>query len=88
MFISIVFWLGRDRPSALALFRARFTSFHTRASLTFIVSLSYFILAFLMDERLWKHVHEFHISYSHTEWYPTFSRNGMIEIVEESPVEN
>ena len=31
-------------------------------------------------------VHEFPISYSHAEWYLLFSRNDMIEIVEESPV--
>ena len=30
--------------------------------------------------------HEFHISYSHNEWYLLFSRNDMIEMVKESPV--
>ena len=33
-------------------------------------------------------VHEFPISYTPTEWHFIFSRNDMIEMVEESPIKN
>ena len=52
------------------------------------VSLSYFIFPVPMRECGKTLVHEFPISYSHTEWYLLFSRNDMIGMVEESPVKN
>ena len=79
MFIIIVFGLGCDRPSGLLFFRARFTSFHTHASLAFFVR--YVILfnfccshARVFGKTL---VHKFPMSYSHTEWYvPSFFREA------------
>ena len=38
-----------------------------------------------MRECLETLMHGFPISYGHTEWYLIFSRNDMIEMVEESP---
>ena len=88
----IVFWLGSDRLPGLLSFRARFTSLHTHASLlTFRLYLSYFVLAVPVPECLGKYscmsarmfgktlVHEFPISYSHTEWYFLFSFFGARE---------
>ena len=64
--------IGSDRPSGLLFFCALFTSFHTHTSLlAFIVC--FFILfhsccsnVLVSGKTL---VHEFPISYSHTEWY-------------------
>ena len=79
MFIHIVFWLSGDSPSGLPFFRARFTSFHTHASL-----LSVFVCLFVLFHSCCSHarvfwkilVHKFPISYSHTEWYFIFSLFG------------
>ena len=62
-------------------FRTRCSSFHFHSSYIFPLSLSYFILAVPMHKCFGEHsstdmlhsctrafVHEFHISYSHTEW--------------------
>ena len=73
LFIVIVFWLGCDRPSiGTSFFRARFASFHTHASL-----LVFFICFFVLFHSCCSHarvfgkilVHEFPVSYSHTEYY-------------------
>ena len=76
LFINIVFWLGCDRPSGHLFFRALFAFFHTHASL-FTSFVCFFILfhsrcshAQVFGKTL---VHEFPISYSHTEWYLLFS---------------
>ena len=75
LFIIIVFWLGCDRPSRLLFFRARFAFFHTHAS-----HLTSFVCLFILFHSCCSHaqvigktlVHEFPISYSHTEWYLHF----------------
>ena len=76
--------------SRVFIFYARFTSFHTHASLpTF--KICFFILFHSCCSHAWVFakplVHEFPISYSHTELYFIFSQN-MIEMVGESPVRN
>ena len=76
LFINIVFWLGCDRPSGLLLFvPALLPSILSPLFLpSSPVSLSYLILAVLMREAFEKTlVHEFPVSYSHTEWYFLFS---------------
>ena len=72
--IIIVFWFGTDRPSAVLFLNAHFTFFHSHASLlTFILpssSVSFVLFhSCCYDARVfWKTlVHQFHISYSHTE---------------------
>ena len=75
MFIIILFWLGCDRPSGLLFFRARLAFFHIQASL-----LTSFVCFFILFHSCCSHthmfgktlVHEFPISYSHTEWYLPF----------------
>ena len=77
MFIIVVFSLGNDRPSGLLFFRARFTSFYTHASL-----LTAFVCFVVLFHSCCSHarvfveilVHEFYISYSHTEWYLFFAK--------------
>ena len=72
MYIIIVFWLGCDRPSGRFFFRARFAFFHAHASL-----LTSFVCFLILFRSCCNHaqvfgktlVHEFPISYSHTEWY-------------------
>ena len=71
MFIIIVFWVGRDSCWDYIFLGARFTSFHTPASLLtvfcfFILFYSCFSHSPVFGKTL---VHEFLISYSHTEWY-------------------
>ena len=66
MFINIVVLLFSDRPSGF-FFRARFIYFHTLAFLLFFVlvnSCCFYLRVFRKTL-----VHEFPISYSHTEWY-------------------
>ena len=71
-YIIIIFWFGSDMPSWLLFFHARFTSFHTHASLLtvfvcfFILFNSYCSRARVFGKTL---VHEFPISYSNTEYY-------------------
>ena len=80
MFIIIVFWLGCDRPSDF-FFRARFASFHAHAFL-----LAFFVYFFVLFRSCCSHawvfwktlVHEFPISYSHTEWYLPFPRGEIV----------
>ena len=70
-------WTPRDgmpnlyivRPSGLLFFRARINSFHTHASLltVFVCLYNVFIPAASMRVFRKTLVHEFHISYSHTE---------------------
>ena len=76
MFINIVFGLGCDRPSGLLLFvPALLPSFHTHTSL-----LTFFPCFFVLFHSCRSHagvfgktlVHEFPVSYSHTEWYLLF----------------
>ena len=57
--------LGRGRPSGLLFFRARFATLHTRTSI--LVSLC-LLISFLLFPCA-SGMHEFRISYSHTEWY-------------------
>ena len=81
MFIIIVFWLGSDRPSGF-FFLARFTSFHTHASL--LTSSSVYLISFLLFPcaSVWENARAWvAISYSRTEWYLLFfakrrDRNG------------
>ena len=73
----ILFWLGCDRPSGLLFFEPTILlSIRTPLFLpTSSVSLSYFILAVPMLVFGKTLVHEFPMSYSHTEWYlPFFAR--------------
>ena len=73
MFIIIVFWLGSDRPSGLRLFvPALLLSILTLLFLPYSsVSLFHSCCshARVFGKTL---VHEFHISYSNTEWYLLF----------------
>ena len=80
LFIIIVFWLGCDRPSGLLLFvPALLLSAVTPLFLpSSFFSLSYFVLAVPMRECLGKLLHEFPMSYSHTEWYLPFSRGEIV----------
>ena len=90
MFIIIVFeWVMIGRRDFFISRRLYF--FLTDASL-----LTFFVGLFILFNFYCSHarvlgktlVHEFPISYCHTEWYLIFSRNDMIELVEESPVRN
>ena len=71
MFIIIVFRLGCDRPSGLF--------FHTHASLLY-VSVCLIVLFHSCRSHAWVFgktlVHEFAVSYSHTEWYFLISLFG------------
>ena len=80
MFIIIIFWLGCDRPSSrrpifYSFIRARFTSFHTHASLLasfpcfFILFHSCCSHAWVFEKTL---VHEFDGSYSHLNGTSSF----------------
>ena len=77
MFINIVFWLGSDIGRRNFFFRDRFTSFHTHASLP-----AFFFCFYILFHTCCSHVrvfgktlvHEFLISYGHTEWYLRFTR--------------
>ena len=74
--IIIVFCLGSDRQSELLLFRARCTSFHTHASLLTILFRFFILFHSCCSHAAGFHktlVHEFPITYSHTEWYLCFS---------------
>ena len=75
MFIVIVFWLGSGRPLGL-LFLCMLTSFHSHASLlTFFVRFDILCNSCCSHARVFGKtlVQEFHISFSHTEWYLFFS---------------
>ena len=69
--IIIIFWFGCDRPSGLLFFRACLVSFYTHTSL-----LTFFVCFCISFRSCCSHalvfgktlVHEFPISYSHTEW--------------------
>ena len=88
MFIIIIFWLGRDWLSWFVFFVICFF-------LTSLFLITCFVCFFTL---FCSHMHarvfgktlvdEFPISYRHTECYLLFSWNDMIEMVEESPVEN
>ena len=73
-----IFLLGSDMPSGLLYFRTHFTSFHPRASL-----LSFFVCFSIVFHSCCSHarvfgktlVHEFTISYNHSEWYTFFFRS-------------
>ena len=75
LFIIIVFWFGCDRPSGLLFLRAHFAYFHTHASL-----LAFFVCFFILFHSCCSYarvfgktlLHEFPVSYSHTEWYLLF----------------
>ena len=66
MFINIVFWFSCDRPSGLLLFVPTLLP-----SILLLFLCLYFILAVPMHAWVfWKTLlHEFPVSYSHTEWY-------------------
>ena len=80
--IMYIFRLGCDRPSGLLLFVPAVLFFHTHASL-----LSVFVCLIVLFHSCWSHtwvfgktlVHEFPVSYSHTEWYSLFSLFGARE---------
>ena len=82
MFIIIVFRLGCDKPSGLLLFVPAVLFFHTHASL-----LSVFVCLIVLFNSCCPHarvfgktlVHEFPISYSHTECYFLISLFGARE---------
>ena len=90
MFIIIVFWLGSDRPSGLLSFVPPHLLFPYSHLSSYRLRLFILIHSFSYHARVFGKtlVHEFPISYSHAEWYLIFSRNDMIEMVEESPVRN
>ena len=91
MFIIIAFWLGILLGQRDLFFCAHFASFHTHASLLiFFVCFSILFYSCCSHARVFGKtlMHEFPISYSHTEWYLLFLWNDMIEMVEESPVKN
>ena len=75
IFIIIVFWLGNYRPSGLLFFCARFSSFHTLASL-----LTFFVCFFVLFHSCCSHARGgmentrawVPISYNHTERYLGF----------------
>ena len=82
LFIIIVFWLGSDRPSRLLLFMpALLLYFRTHVCL-----LTIFVCFFVLFRSCCSHarvfgktlVHEFPMSYSHTEWYLPFSRGEIV----------
>ena len=71
-------------------FRARFASFHTHASLlTFFVCFFILFRSCCSHARVFgkTHVHEFPMSYSHTEWYLLLSRGEIVfALAEASPI--
>ena len=72
--IIIVFWFGSDRPSGLIFFVHAYFFPYSRLSYLlcfFVLFHSYCSHAQVFGRTL---VHEFPISYSHTEWYLFFSR--------------
>ena len=82
LFIIIVFWLGCDRPSGLLLFvPALLLSILTplflpSSSVFFVLFRSCCSHARVFGKTL---VHEFPVSYSHTEWYlPFFARRNSL----------
>ena len=79
MFTIVVFWLG-DMPSALIFFEpASLLSIYPRLSSYLLLLFLYLILFLLFPfTSVRENMHEFPISYSHTEWYPSFSRDDMI----------
>ena len=74
MFIFIEFLLGSDRPSALLFHLHLLYFFLTHASLAFFFC--FFIFFHSCCSHVWvvgkTLMHEFLISYSHTEWYLLF----------------
>ena len=81
LFIFIVFWLGCDMPSGLFLFLP------TLLLSIFTPLLTIFVCFFVLFRSCCSHarvfgktlVHEFPISYSHTEWYlPFFARRNSL----------
>ena len=86
----IVFWLDSDRPSGLFFLCSLYFFPYSRLSscrlrLSCILFQSCCSHARVLGKIL---LHEFPISYSHTESYLLFSRNDLIEMVEESPAKN
>ena len=72
MFINIIFWEGILIGRVDFLFRARFTSFHTHASIFFSFFVLFHSFCFLARVFLKTLSHVFLISCSHkahTEWY-------------------
>ena len=73
LFIIIIFWLGYDRQSGLFFLSPLCFCLHSRLS-------SYLLRLFILFRSCCSHarvfrktwVHEFPISYSHTEWYLLF----------------
>ena len=83
MFIIIVFWKGRDRLSGLCFFMPALPFSIVTPLFFFVLFHSCSSHARVFGKTL---VHEFPLSYLHTEWYLLFSRNEMIEMIKESPV--
>ena len=89
MFIIIVFWLGYDRPSGLLFFVPALL-------ISIFKPLFYLLRLFILFHSCCSHarlfgktlVHEFLISYSHTEWCLLFSRfEILLSLAEASPIE-
>ena len=71
-FIIIVFWLGSDRPSGLTfLFSSAYFFPNSRLSSQLHISSYFLFRSFYSNARVSGKtlVHEFLLSYSHTEWY-------------------
>ena len=91
MFIIIVFWLGSDKPPGLLLFHIRFTSFHIHASLLTFFCFMVLFHSCCSHVRMFGKilVHEYHISYGHTEWNLFISRGEIVlYLVEASPIKS
>ena len=82
MFIIIIFSFRCDRPSGLICFvPMHFISFHTHASpLTIFVCFFIVFHSWCFHSRVFGKtlVHEFQISYTHTEWFLLFSRGEIV----------
>ena len=88
MFIIIVIWLGCDRPTELLFFVPAFLlSILTPLFLPFRLFILFYSCC--SHARVFGkiHVHEFTISYIHTEWYLLFSRSEIVlALAEASPI--
>ena len=81
-YYCILVWMWCDRRTSFI--RARCTFFHTQILMPLFcvsssVSLSYFVPCCSHAQVFWKTlVHEFPMSYSHTEWSLPFSRGEIV----------
>ena len=75
LFIIILFWLGCDRPSGLLLFVPALLLSILASLLTIFICFFVLFRSCCSHARVFEKtlVHEFPMSYSHTEWYLPFS---------------